>query len=239
MINKFLIRSLNNSEFHQFIISACVLFDKYKLDFERLAPLYEELAQLEKQMEIALTAEKRNEKIREKNEMDRLRDMLHSRMFNYLKYILYDQRDERYDDAQVVMQTLKAVGNPTRLSENLQSNMMIQIGNRLEPLRDKIQAIGALEMLDEMLEANKRFIDLEREAREITAAQKLEDAQSATKVRKSADETYRTIVDALNAFAKMNHKKEIYNELSVEMNVLIDRFNTMIAAKKRRREVIS
>ena len=233
MISKLSIRNLHNSEYYQFLVSANAIFDRHKTDIDRLAPLYRELEQHTTQMELSLTAEKKNEKIRQKNEMDRLRDRLHSRLFSYLKYILYDERDARFNDAQEIMKTLKAIGNPTQLPENAQSAMMTTIGNRLEPLRDKLESTGALQTVEDMLEANRQFIILEQEARDITASHKLENVPSAGNVRKQADETYRCITDAINAYAKLPHEKETYRELATDMNVLIDKYSALITARKR------
>ena len=234
-ITNLLTRDLHNAEFFQFIETVCALFLKYNIDAERLQPLYDGLVSLTKQMELSLIAEKRNEKIREKNEMDRRRDRLHSRLFNYLKYIMYDETDVRYDDAQVIMNVLKMEGNPTKLSENKQSAVMTSIGNRLQTLVDKLEAIGAKEMVDEMMNANNQFIILEREAVEITKEQKIENVPSATSVKKQADELYKTIVGAFNAYAKMPHKKEKYEEMIVELNVVIGKYSALIAARKRSR----
>ena len=233
MINKFLIRNLLNIEFYQFLVSVCSIFDRHKIDFDRLQPLYEALESHAAQMEISLAAEKRNEKIREKNEMDRRRDRLHSRLFNYLKYITYSDEDPRYEDAQEVLQTLRAVGNPTQLAENRQTAMMTLIGNRLEPLRDKLQNIGALEIVDEMLEANRQFIILEEQARDVAATHKIENVPSAGNVRKEADAIYRNIVDAINAFAKLPHKTDKYREIVSDINLIVERYNQMITARKR------
>ena len=233
MINKFLIRNLLNTEFFQFLVNVCSIFARYKIDFDRLQPLYEELESHTKQLEISLAAEKKNEKIREKNEMDRRRDRLHSRLFNYLKYITYSDSDPRYDDAQDVLQTIRAMGNPTQLSENRQTALMTLLGNRLEPLREKLREIGALEIVDEMMEANRQFIVLEEQARDAAAAYKLENTPSAGNVRKEADAIYRSIVEAMNVDAKLPHKKDMYVEIANDLNIIVDRYNAMIAARKR------
>ena len=239
MMNKITPRDLRNPEYYQFMVSACALFSRYNVDPERLSPLCEELDNHTRQIEISLTAEKRNEKIREKNEMDRVRDRLHSRLFNYLKHILYDETDERFDDAQEVMRTLKAVGNPTKLPENAQSAMMTTLGNRLEPMREKLLAIGAQQMVDDMLEANRKFIILEQEARDIAATHRLDNVPSVSNVRKLSDPVYKSIVEAINVDAKMPHKAEIYRELVTDMNVLVDKYNALIAARKKSKTVIN
>jgi hypothetical protein len=232
-INKFVTRNLLNAEFYQFLVSANAIFDSHKIDFDRLQPLYEALQSHAVQMEISLASERRNEKIRKKNEMDTRRDRLHGRLFNYLKYILFDETDERYNDAREVMNIVRTVGNPTQLSENRQSALMTTLGNRLRQANDKLEAIGAKEIVDQMMDANTQFIELERQVREITAAQKTEGMPSAGNARREAYEVYRTIVDAINAFAKMQHKKEKYADIVTDMNVLVNRYNTMMAARRR------
>jgi hypothetical protein len=237
MINKFSFPQLRNAEYFQFMVSAREILQKFSAASEHLGTLYNELGELLKVAEDALAAERRNEKIREKNEADRYRDRLHSKLFNFLKSILYDERDPRFDDAQAVMQTVKNVGNPNRLPENAQSAMLTTLGNRLEPLRSRLQAIGAQQTVDELMEANRQFIALERESREITAAQKLGNTPaSMSAVRKQIDPLYRSIVDVLNGYAGVMAKNAQYLEKVAEMNVLTARYDSLIAARKREKK---
>ena len=233
MIYKFSFSNLRNAEYNQYMKSVHDIFVRLNADRGAFGSLIDLLDAQLKIAETAMSAERRSEKVREKNDMDRYRDRLHSKLFNHLKTILYDEYDARFDDAQAVMKVVKEAGNPTQLSENRQTAMMTLLGNRLEPLRDKLQSIGALEIVDEMLEANRQFIILEEQARDVIATHKLENAPSAGSVRKEAENVYRNIVDAINAFAKMPHKKEKYKEVTNDTNVIVERYNQMIAARKR------
>ena len=96
------------------IFSISAVRATFSTNLASTAPLYDELGGLVKTAEMALSVEKKNEKIRQKNEVDRYRDRLHSKLFNHLKSILYDEKDPRFDDAQQVMRVVKDVGNPTR-----------------------------------------------------------------------------------------------------------------------------
>ena len=170
--------------------------------------------------------------------MDRLRDRLHRRLYNYLKYILYDDRDPRFDNAQAVMQVVKNIGNPTRLPENVQSAMLTKLGNRLEPLRSQLVMIGAQQAVDDLLEANRQFIVLERESREVTAAQKLSTTPtSMSAVRRQIDPLYRAIVGVLNGYAGIMANNEAFNEKAAELNVLIRRYDNLLAIRRRERTV--
>ena len=234
MVEIFPSRDLRNPEYFQFMDSAHVIFGKYGIVRENSGFLYDAMGENLKIAEGALAAERRNEKVREKNEADRYRDRLHSKLFNYLKTILYDERDPRFDDAQTVMRVVKEAGNPTRLSENAQSAMMTALGVKLEPLRSQLEAIGAQQIANEMLEANRQFIAIERELREMLAAQKSsETPTSMSAVRKQIDPLYRAIVSAINAYTKTNAKKEECKDLISEMNVLIARYNAILAARKK------
>ena len=232
MINKFAIQNLRNAVHYQFISSTCGIFAKFDIDRENLGVFYDALGEHLKAAEVALSIEKKNEKVREKNEMDRYRDRLHSKFFNHLKSILYDEKDIRFDDAQQVMRVVKDVGNPTRLAENAESAMLTALGNRLEPYRNRLEAIGAQPMVDALLEANRQFIALEIECREITAEQQLNKAPSMATVRKQADPVYRAIVSVINGYAGIPSKKEVYRELVTEMNVLVAKYDALLMGRK-------
>ena len=237
MINKNDISKLTNPEYYLFMSSALDIFVKYNIDSEHLNVFYVEIKDLLEIGEVALAAEKKSEKVREKNEADRYRDSMHRTLFNYLKSILYNQRDARYDDAQEVMRVVKEAGNPTRLPENLQSAMMITLGNKLEPYRSQLAAIGAETIVDEMLEANRLFMAIEAEYREIIAMQKLSDAPATMgAVRKKIDTVYRAVRSYINGNCAIPAKMEEYKELTAEMNVLIARYDAMIAARKREKK---
>jgi hypothetical protein len=234
MINVFPILRLRNAEYFQFMVSARDIFKKFDAASANLSTLYKELDQLLIVAEEALAAERRNEKIREKNEMDRYRDRLHSKLFNYLKYILYDERDPRFDAAQEVMQVVKNVGNPSRLPENVQSATLTTLGNRLEPLRSQLEAIGAQQTVDELMNANRQFIVLERESREVAASQKLSNTPSSmSAVRRLIDPVFRSIVAVLNGYSGVLANDEQYREKVAEMNVLIARYDSLLAARRR------
>jgi len=237
MIQRIQMPAMRHAEYFQYISSAHDIFGKYDVVRVDLGCLSDELVGLLKTAETAMVFEKRNDKVREKNEADRYRDRLHSKLFNYLKMILYDERDPRFDDAQTVMRVVKEAGNPTRLSENAQSAMMTALGNRLEPLRQPLAAIGAQPIVDDMMAANRQFIAIETEYREMLAAQKLDGApQSMSAVRKEIDPVFRAIVNAINGYCGIPSKKDAYRELVAEMNVLTARYETMLAARKRERK---
>jgi len=238
MINTLYIVRLRNAEYFQFMSSVRDIFAKLCVDREYFGSLNDELVEHLNAAEAAMALEKKSEKIREKNEMDRYRDRLHSKLFNYLKSILYDERDDRFDDAQAVMKVVKEAGNPTKLAENAESALLTALGNKLEPLRNRLQVIGAQEIVDDLMEANRQFIVLETECREIIAAQKLSNVPlSMAAVRKQADPVYRAIVNVINGFCNIPSKKEAYRELVIEMNVLVARYEAMIANRKREKKV--
>ena len=235
MINRFPIQALRNAEYYQFMVSAHELFEKHGVDREHLQSFYDELGELIKAVEIGLAAERNNDKIREKNEMDRYRDRLHSRLFNYVKSILYDEHDPQFDDAQAVMRILKDVGNPNNLAENAQSAMLTTLGNRLSSVSAQIEAIGATMMVERLMEANQQFIRLEVECREIIASRRLTPVPSATAVRKNLDPVYRNIIDALNGYARIPVKRERYRELIYDMNVLVARYDALLSNRRSSR----
>jgi len=96
MINTLNIARLRNAEYYQFMISASDIFAKISIDREYFSLFFDEFDKLLKVAANAMTLEKKSEKIREKNEADRYRDCLHSKLFNHLKSILYDERDVRF-----------------------------------------------------------------------------------------------------------------------------------------------
>jgi hypothetical protein len=213
--------------------SVCEIFDKYKVDLANLGALYDELRECVRDEETVLAVEKNNVKVREKNDADRFRDRLHSKLFNYVKSITYDETDPRFDDAQEVMRVLKAVGNPTRLAENVESGVIITLGNRLEPLKSRMEAINALPMLEALLEANNRFIALEMECREFTAAQKFNKGPSMGEIRKRADSVYRTIINVIDGYSQLATKRDEVGEMITEINVLVAKYDNLLMARKK------
>ena len=219
------------------MVSVFDLFTKCDFVCENFEYLYESMGESLRAAETALAAERKNEKVKEKNEADRYRDRLHSKLFNYLKAVLYDERDPHYDDAQAVMRVVKEAGNPTRLAENAQSAMMTALGNRLEPYRTQLEAIGAQQIVDSMLEANRRFIAIERELREMIAAQKLSDTpMSMGAVRRQIDPVYGAIISGVNVFVGIPSKAEECKALIAEMNVLIARYDLLLSARKKEKK---
>ena len=237
MIDYFSFRNLRNSEYYQFMVSALDVFGKNVVVREQFGCLLDSLSENLIVAELALSAERKSEKVREKNEADRYRDRLHSKLFNYLKSILYDERDPRFEAAQEVMRVVKEAGNPTRLAENAQSAMMTALGNKLAPLSEQLDAINAKQMVDEMMDANRQFIEAEKELREMIASQILNDTPlSVTAVRKQTDPVYRSLVAGVNVFSKTPSKKEACSELITKMNVLIARYDALLAARKREKK---
>ena len=237
MIQKFQIKNLRNAEYFQFISSVHDILVKKGADNENFACLHEELGLMLKTAEKAMALEKKNDKVREKNEADRYRDRLHSKLFNYLKSILYDEKDLRFDDAQIVMRVMKEAGNPTQLAENAQSAMMTALGNKLEPVHQQLAAIGAQTIADDMMEANRKFIAIEIEYRQMLAAQKLDDTTvSMNTVRKQSYPVYRALVNAINGLYGIPSQKEAYLELVTDMNVLVARYDALLAARKKEKK---
>ena len=230
MINKFVFSNLRNAEHFQFISSAYEIFCKFGVDRPNLDPLYEEIRECLRDEEVALAAEKKNAKVREKNDADRYRDRLHSKLFNYAKFITYDERDERFDDAQTVMRVLKEAGNPTKLAENAESAMLTALGNRLELYRKQMEAIGAQQILDDLMEANRQFIALEIECRGVTAAK----GPSMSEIRKRTDVVYRIIIDTINNYSRMPAKRDEYRDMTTEMNVLVAKYDQLLMTRKRK-----
>ena len=232
MINKFKIGNLRNAEHYLFMYSVCEIFDKYGIDPDNLGALYVELRECAAEQKSALTVEEKNKKVSEKNEADNRRDKLHSKLFNYLKSILCDEADPRFDDAQTVMQIMKKAGNPVSLAENAESAMLEALGSSLEPLKSKLAAINAQEILDALMEANNRFIALEKECREFAAAVKSAKGRSMGEIRKHADAIYRTIINAINSYAQLATKRADYSEMIVEMNVLAAKYDHLLMMRK-------
>ena len=237
MINKFAFINLRNSEYFQYMVSFREVLGKHAVVRDSFGCLYDSLSDGLTLAEAALAVERSNDKVREKNDADRYRDRLHRKLFNFLKSILYDDRDSRFDDAQAIMRVVNETGNPTRLPENAQSAVMTNLGNRLEPLRARLEAIGAQSMVDEMMEANRQFIRIETELRDMLAAQKLDDAPaSMAAARKLINPLYRSIVAAINGYMNVPSKAETCIELVADINVLVARYDALLAARKRERQ---
>jgi hypothetical protein len=205
----------------------CKLFLKHNLEAGELSSSYEELNGQVKLEENAMAIERANEKIGEKNRADTYRDKMHSKLFNHLKTILYDEEDPKYDAAQRVMKTVKSAGNPTNLAENAESAMITSLGNKLEPYRADLEAAGAQEHLDKLLEANRRFMALEAECRQLVSTK----SPSMATVRKQTDVVYHRIIGAINTFIGLRNK-DIYKELVSDMNVLVEKYDRLLSQRK-------
>jgi hypothetical protein len=235
MIEKFQMMNLRNAEHLQFITDADKIFGKYGVEEQILASVYAELSRLRQEEETAMAVEQSNAKVKEKNVTEHYRDRLHSKLFNYVKSILYDEGDPLLENAQRVMKVIKETGNPTRLSENAESAMLTTLGNKLEPYRADLEAIGALPHLEKLLEANRQFMQLENECRELIAARKLVAVPSTTTIRKQVDPVYRRIVDTINVFIQLNGD-DSYKALVADLNTLIEKYNALLAARKGRKK---
>ena len=232
MINKFKIGNLRNAEHYLFLCSVCDIFDKYGIDPDNLGALYVELRECAAEQKTALTIEEKNQKVSEKNDADNRRDKLHSKLFNYLKSILCDEDDPRFDDAQAVMQIMKKAGNPATLAENAESAMLEALGNSLEPLKSQLAAINALEIVDALMNANNRFIVLEKECREFAATVKSSKGRSMGEIRKHADGIYRTVINVVNSYAQLATKRADYSDMIAEMNVLVAKYDHLLMTRK-------
>lgn len=231
VIIKININNLRNSEHYQFMDSACSIFDKHKIDSDNLQLSYDELKALCKAEEQALAVEKTNEKVREKNEADAYRDKLHSKLFSYVRSITYDEKDERYNDAVKIMKVIKEEGNPSQLAENAESAMLTTLVNKLMAHHNEVKAIGAEKIVQVLQDANKQFIALEKECREVSSGMQLTKSPSASVIRKEVDPVYRRIVNAINGYAALPAKQEMYLNVVTEMNTLVNRYQDLISAR--------
>jgi hypothetical protein len=235
MIEKFQIVQLRIPEHLQFTTDSGIIFDKYNLESNVLSSFYQKHAFLRGQEEKAMALGVKNKKIKEKNEVELYRDRLHGKLFNYVKSILYDEKDPLFVPAQDVMSVIKSVGNPTRLSENAETALITTLGNKLEPYNHNLEAIGAKQHLDKLLEANRLFAQLETECREIASERTQANLPSVTAIRKEIDVVYRQIVNAINVFIQLNGE-ERYGAFVADLNTLVSKYGSLIAQRKTRKE---
>lgn len=231
MIKKIQLTHLRNAEHFQYMVGAVQIFDKYGFEAQFLSPSYAELSRLLNEEEKAMAVERNNAKIKEKSVADRYRDKLHSKLFNAVKVILYDETDPCFDMAQQVMAVIKSTGNPRNLAENAESAMLTTLANKLEPYRADMEAMGVLAHLDKLTEANRRFIQLETECREITSARAIANIPSVAVVRKLIDPVYHTIIDYLNVHIRL-HGDADCQSLVAELNTLVEKYDTLLAQRK-------
>ena len=225
-------RDLRNAEYFQYMPDMYTIFAKFDFLGEVLLFLVTELKRLLGIAEVALLAERRNDLVRQKNEADRRRDVLHSRLFNFLKYIISDDTDPRFDGAQKILNILKEAGNPTNLSENAQSAMMTALATKLAEHAATLEAINAQQIVDDMNAANDLFITVNNDLRALIAARKIDPEQaSMSAIRKDIDRCYSAITGMVSGYALA--KGAQCTEMITEMNVLIARFDALLAARKR------
>jgi hypothetical protein len=235
MIHKFHVNILRNAEHFQFVTDACAIFSKHRLEPEMLSSLYESFSGLQKEEETALAVEKDNAKIREKGGADLFRDKLHRKLFNHVKAILYDETDPLFDAAQRVMAVIKGAGNPTQLAENAESAVLTTLGNKLVSHRSDLEAIGAQQHVDKLVEANHRFMQLEKECRDIASERAVVNMPSVADVRKRADVVYRNIVNAFNSLASIRGEA-LYQALIADVNTLVAKYDNLLAQRKGKKD---
>jgi hypothetical protein len=234
MIKKFQQAQLRNAEHFQFVTDADKIYLKHRAEAQILSNLYDEFSRTVREEKKAMAVERSNAKIKEKGVAGRYRDNLHSKLFNFVKAILYDENDPLFDTAQKVMAVIKSVGNPRHLAENAESAMLTTLGNKLEPYRTDLETIGAQGHLNKLLEANNRFIQLENECRDIASARALANVPSLRTVRLQIDTVYRGITDALNVFIELNGE-ESYKSLIADINTLTDKYDALLTQRKGRK----
>ncbi|MDR3272885.1 MAG: DUF6261 family protein [Flavobacteriaceae bacterium] len=231
MIKKIKLMHLRNAEHFQYMVGANQIFDKYGFASQLLSPSYGELSRLRNEEEKSMAIERNNAKIKEKSVTDHFRDKLHSKLFNSVKVILYDETDPSFDMAQRVMAVIKSVGNPRNLAENAESAMLTTLTNKLEPYRADMEAMSVLPHLDKLTEANLHFIQLETECREIVSIRAVVNVPSVAVIRKQIDPVYHTIIDYLNVHIKLNGDTDCQS-LVAELNTLVEKYDTLLAQRK-------
>ena len=235
MVNTFALTNLRNAEHYAFIKSVCAIFEKYGVEHDTLTVLLDQLTAYIANADAAMTFEKQNEKVREKNELGDYRYRLHSKLFNYLKSILYDEQDERFDYAQTVMKIVKEMGNPSKMSEKVESVMLTTLGNKLEPFAEQLDAIGAKRLVDDLMNANNKFIEAERQTREVAAQLKANRPMSVSELRKTVDPAYRAIIGIINGYVNVPDNKDTWKNTIDEMNVLVTKYDHLLASRKWRK----
>jgi hypothetical protein len=231
MIRKVKITQLRNAEHLQFVTDSEKVLRTHLLELDALSSVYDNYTRLGKAEETAMAVELRNEKVKLKNEAEYYRDRLHGKLFNYVKAILYDEADPQFDAARRVMEVIKSVGNPTRLSENAETAMLTTLGNKLAPYTADLESIGAQSHLYKLMEANQKFSQLEAECRNIASERAQTGLPSVSTIRKEIDPVYRKIVDTFNVFILL-HGEESYKALIADLNTLTDKYNTLISQHK-------
>jgi len=232
-IKKLTLAHLRNAEHQRFVDDADKIYDKYQLELQLMSPFYAEFKRLKEEEAKSMTVERNNAKVKEKGRAERNRDKLHSKLFNSVKYITYDESDPLFEAAQRVMTVIKSVGNPKHLAENAESSMLINLGVKLEPYRADLEALGVQVHLDKLLDANNEFIQLEMECRDIVTARSLANTLSMVAVRREIDAVHRTIVAGFNMQIKLKGEED-YRTFVADLNTLIDRYESLLAQRKTR-----
>jgi hypothetical protein len=234
MINKFSMNYLRNAECLAFMLAANDLIIKHKIFSEALAPLQERWNALLQTAAKALKVEEQNETVRLKNEADRYRDKLHGKLFNYLKSILCDEQDPRFDGAQQLMYIVKEAGNPIRLPENAESVLLAKLCNSLTAVSETLEAVGAAEIVSGILKANQHFVELEKKCRETVSDKQLDGIPSLSAVCREMIPAYTVIADYVNVSVRIS--QDAYREFIVEMNVLTAKYDAILSARKSEEE---
>ncbi len=230
-IQKFEHRSLRNKEHLQFIKLVLEALIKHDPNNLNIRGLYDELAQLIQEEEMALSVELGSSITAQREAADNRRDRMHSVLYNYVKSFLFDEEEvAEFESAQRVMRIIRQVGNPWKLADQAETSMIIQLGNELKPYQADLEQIGAQSRLDKLLVANDRFVELDKLCRDDKTNRPSGNVKS---VRVKVNPAYWAIANAINADID-RFKDDRFNAVATDINSIIKDYSTLLAQRKGR-----
>lgn len=165
-----------------------------------------------------------------RDEAEGWRDNRYSAFTACVRNAIYDSDPAVSEAAEDIMEVVSAVGRPTNLGMNVQTERMHTLMEQLQPVAAQIEKIGAGQRLQELDEASREF---ERLQGEWYKAGGEKPKESLAAVRQQMVTVYRSIITRVNSLIDVNGP-ELYRSFMNTHNETIRQYKNIIAQRKGR-----
>ncbi|MDR3195157.1 MAG: DUF6261 family protein [Tannerella sp.] len=165
-----------------------------------------------------------------KDQAEAFRDNRYGALSACVRSACYDTNPEIRQAAEAVHAVLEKAGNPSELSDSVETAELIALFEHLQPCAAQLEQIGALPRLQELEQANLNFVQIQDEWYR-TGGQK--PAGNVRTIRKEGDPTYHHVVNRVNALIEVNGPAEYQSFINIH-NATIEQYKHILAQRKGR-----
>jgi hypothetical protein len=231
---KFQQRSLRNAEHLEWINKVTAALQKHDPDRLDIRTRYDELISLKQAEETAISVELGSALTALKDAADAYRDRRHSALYHYVKAFTYDETEgEVFEAAVRIMRIIRQVGSPVNLGNQAETGLLIRLGNELKPYGADLELTGARKFLDKLMEANRRFVELDEQCRSDKTARPSGNTKPA---REKVDAAYFRLLNIITTLADIRQNEDLYSPLVNDLNAIAATFDTLLAQRKGRKK---